>query len=566
MLKRKIVYSIVVFLFCSSLMLNAQISQNVRKGLESITIESVKGEMYFLASDLLEGRETASRGLEIAADYVSSLFKMWGVLPAGDPVYTYEGRQRVRKESYVQIVDMIEYEVGDENYLHVKSTNPDKSVVVDKYTYRSGFSFSTYMVNKSFKITAPVVFVGYGICAEELGFCEFHGVDVKDKIVVAFSGIPASRDTSSAIYKKFSRLYGGYEGYMKRLEDYKQRGALAILQISPPLNDYPSPTRNWVVNQKHNNPPFREWYEGDKPFPSMRAMKLIQGGESNEFLPMFTLSEPVIEALFANSGIDIRKAQKKIDETGEPASGKLTGKEITINVDINTKVVKTGNVLGYIEGSDPVLKEELIVIGAHYDHLGKYGGYVFNGANDNASGTIGVIETAKAFVKAGKKPKRSVLFACWTGEEKGLLGSYYFTDHPFKPIKNMVLNINMDMIAANNDGKKENANHCFSSIPVQVPELKELVETNNESVGLDLEIRERNVTRGGSDHVPFAVKKIPFIYFAAGGTDNYHQPSDSVEKLNYEKLVKVAKLCFLNAWTVANMDNRFTWDDSKVKE
>jgi len=352
---------------------------------------------------------------------------------------------------------------------------------------------------------------------------------------------------------------------MKRFEEFKKRGALAVLQVNPPLNKYPSPARNWAVNLNPNNPPFREWYEGDKPMTPTRQMKLVEGGESGQMVPMFTISNKLAESLFENSGVDLSEAQAKIDESGTPASGELKGKTVTINADLNTKIVRTGNVVGYIEGSDPVLKDELIVIGAHYDHLGKYDGYIYNGANDNASGTIGVIESAKAFALAGQAPKRSVLFACWTGEEKGLCGAYYFTDHPFKPVKNIVLNINMDMIAANNQGKDENKNQCFSTIPVQVSELKVVVEKNNEAVGLDLEIRERNVTRGGSDHVPFAVKKIPFIYFAAGGTDNYHQPTDSVEKLNYEKLVKVAKLCFLNAWHIANLDTRFEWDDSKVK-
>ncbi len=559
-MKKKVIPLIVTLIFLLTSGLFSQVDLSVQKAVESITIDDIKAELSFLASDYLEGRETASRGLEIAAEYISSLYRIWGLKPAGDKSYQRIGRKRVARDTYYQFVDMIEYTPGDVNYIKVLVKDRDSGAeIVHKFDINT--DFSVYFSENS-QVKAPVVFAGYGLKKPGLDFNEYEGVNVRGKIIVVFSGIPGGSDTSSVVFKKFKNIYKSYTTYQQIRETYKEEGVLAVLRMNPPLNKFPSPARNWAKNVIFYKP---DWYEGDKPLPPSRRFKLVDAPYESD-VPIFTISDRLAEVLFKYSGYCPVKAQKKIDSEGVPASIELDNVRVEFKTSVKTKIMRTYNVVGYIEGSDPVLKNELVVIGAHYDHLGKRGGYIWNGADDNASGTVGVMEIAKAFSLMDRKPKRSVLFACWTGEEKGLLGSKFFTEHPFFPIRNIVLNLNMDMIGRNSMDKEENKNRVFCTVSKQAPELKEMVQRNNKGIGLDVRVREANITRGGSDHVPFALKKVPVIYFACGGHKDYHKPSDTVDKINFEKMQKIVRLAFLNAWEIANRESRLKWDESKVKK
>jgi Zn-dependent M28 family amino/carboxypeptidase len=196
----------------------------------------------------------------------------------------------------------------------------------------------------------------------------------------------------------------------------------------------------------------------------------------------------------------------------------------------------------------------LIVLGAHYDHLGMHDGYIWNGADDNASGTVGVMTIAKAFMSTGIKPEKTIVFAAWTGEEMGLLGSSYFVQNPIKPLENILININFDMISR--DSKSDTLkNKCSMGYLKNYTFLEELTDQNNESYGLGLDLRywKSEGGRGGSDHAPFSEKGIPFCFFIAGFTTDYHQPTDEVEKVNFDKMSKIIKLGFLNTWELDKM-------------
>ena len=231
------------------------------------------------------------------------------------------------------------------------------------------------------------------------------------------------------------------------------------------------------------------------------------------------------------------------------------------------KYINGENVLGYIEGSD--LKEELIIITAHYDHLGKHDSLIFNGADDDASGTVAAMEIAEAFMLAKKEgfgPRRSVLIMAVSGEEKGLLGSKYYTDHPIYPLKNTVCNLNIDMIGRIGDFHTH-PNYVYligsDRLSSDLHNLSEKV--NNKHINLELDYTfnsedDPNRYYYRSDHYNFAKNNIPVIFYFNGIHEDYHKPTDTIEKIDFDKIKKIARLVFLTAWEVVNRDERIILD------
>jgi len=233
----------------------------------------------------------------------------------------------------------------------------------------------------------------------------------------------------------------------------------------------------------------------------------------------------------------------------------------------NKKKIKGSNVLGYIEGTD--LKEELIIITAHYDHLGKHDSLTFNGADDDGSGTVATLEIAEAFMlakKAGNGPRRSVLIMPVSGEEKGLLGSKYYTDHPIYPLENTVANLNIDMIGRLDDWH-DTANYVYLIGADRLSqELHDISETVNEKyIGLNLDYKfneedDPNRYYYRSDHYNFAKNNIPVIFYFNGVHEDYHKASDTVDKIDFKKIETITRLVFLTAWELANREERIVVD------
>jgi Zn-dependent M28 family amino/carboxypeptidase len=229
------------------------------------------------------------------------------------------------------------------------------------------------------------------------------------------------------------------------------------------------------------------------------------------------------------------------------------------------------NVLGYIEGTDPSLKDEVVVITAHFDHLGKRGDDVFNGADDNASGTSGVLAIAAAFAKAKKLgigPRRSVLCMLVTGEEKGLLGSEYYTEHPVFPLISTVANVNMDMIGRV-DSKHDQSDYTYvigaDRLSSELHEINESVNTRYTHLELDYTYNaesDPNRFYYRSDHYNFAKHGVPAIFYFSGVHEDYHRPSDTVDKIMFDKAAKIARLAFHTSWELANRDERIKVDRS----
>lgn len=556
------------------------VPEKMKVGLESISAKDSLIMLSYLSSDLLEGRETATRGYQLAAEFVASLFSLWRLKPAGDApamgrmpmMMGPEERQMAPQEkSYMQEFALKEIsDVSGQISLQIK-----KGVLSKTRSFQSGIDF-TSMSSAAESLVAPVVFAGYGITEKEIGYDDFKNLDVKGKIVLIISEAPGKDNPNSPFQKKelkekyfparpFFRGGGGFS----KTQEIAKLGAAAILQVENSVKD--SDLYKRLAGPRN--------ISDERPIIKKPRRRLIIPGSAPqmpwESLPVITITREIANAILEGTEQKIDDLQKKIEATGKPASADLPGIQLTIATTAKTTLVRSSNVLAYIEGSDPALKNELVVIGAHLDHLGKWEDYVFNGADDNGSGSVGVLNLARAFISNPEKPKRSVLFCLWTGEEEGLLGSRYYVQNPAFPLDKTIAYLNMDMISRPFDERNLSRMSRMFNIPniqellkkVRLADflpvsfmagsgLADILKNADQYVGLDLYLRETggNLERGmgGSDHSSFATAKVPWVFYMSAMTEDYHQTSDSVEKVSGETIEKISRLAYLTAFALAD--------------
>jgi len=552
------------------------VPEKMREGFDSITDKDAVNYLQFLSSDLLEGRDTASDGYDIAALYAATMFELWGIKPAGDMdrpprrgmFDMMKGEGPKSKKSYFQNMALREY-LENEGMATVEW---QKGQLKKEKTFWMDIDF-TFFASASQTLTAPVVFVGYGIQEESLKFDEYKNMDVKGKIVMMLSETPGKDDPKSPFRKgELMRKYYPPRMMMRmsnpKTKLAKELGAVAVLLIENSPSNNPDVARRTLDSQRISD---------EKPiFPGKeRRISLIEGKGLPmpwDTIPTIRISREMTDTILAMVDQDIVTLKGQIESTLQSHSMPLQGITFTIKNKAKTQLVNCKNVVGYIEGSDPELKKEVIVIGAHLDHLGKRGDYIFNGADDDGSGSVGVMEIAEAFAKNPEKPKRSILFALWTGEEKGLLGSRYYVANPYFPLDKTVANLNLDMISrtwkedylkmmARMFGMKldkealekiDPDNFINVSYDADTPGLEEIVRANNDYVGLQVYLRKSEEAMGGSDHAPFAMSNLPWAFFNAGFTEDYHQPSDTIDKISPKLMEKVIRLTYLTAFSLAD--------------
>ncbi len=534
------------------------------KGLTAITKEAIQGQLEFLASDWTEGREAGTKGEYMASDYIASMFKLYGLLPGGDAEQARSAGRGQRptagggapaprpepKRTYFQSFNLVETTPGPTQELSVISKTGNGSRSVD-FDYQTDFSINT-PPQVGVEAEVPVVFVGYGLVDEKNGYDDFKGIDLKGKFVIKLTGYPGSKFPESKTAEKFKPVVPAFDpaaprqfrtGGFSQFPWAAERGAIGVIEYRPG-ND---PTTQWAANV-----PFRfnsETYEGDVPQNRTRKSMSIMKDKITAGVMSLQVTERVINEIINGLEIDFAAIEKQIAETGKPASRELTGKFIRIKTTVDSRIVKVRNVVGVLEGKNT---EEIIVIGGHYDHMGKQDGFIFNGADDNASGTVGVMTIAKAMIASGVKPEKTLVFCAWTAEEKGLLGSNYFVDHPYK--EKVLCNLNFDMISRNSPGE-----HQDSAITMnysnKFPVSKDLVEKFNKdyNIGAILTLRGSDKPGGGSDHAPFANKDIPIYYFMAGMPAEYHKFNDHLELVNWDKMLKIVKLGYLSIYELSMM-------------
>jgi len=414
------------------------------------------------------------------------------------------------------------------------------------YIFNKGNDFTIYGSAAGLEITSPIVFIGYGFTDDSIGYDDFKGINVQGKIVLRLNGLPGMNDSLSAAYKKLnlkdhSRMYKWYEAKDKLLEEH---GAAGVIDIP-----------SYGLGSTLANYPFRyntKTYEGEKK---------LQPNPLNISLPVDTLSTSVARifisskveiAIMKGAGIDIKEFETNAAKL-KPGSKELKNKILHLRNVVTTQTVRGRNVLAMIEGENP---NEVIVVGAHYDHVGMSNGYIWNGADDNASGTVGVMTLAKAFMATGVKPKKTIIFAAWTGEEKGLLGSTYYVDK-YKKKENLVLNLNFDMISRRPE--KDTAGFkAGMDYTKDFPILKDLVEkaNTNYELGLEIEFKPAKQPQGGTDFTPFSLEKVPIYGFDAAFTSDYHGPMDHTDKVNLDLMQKIIKVGFVSLFELANTEGK----------
>lgn len=518
-------------------------AQSIEAGLKTINESSLKAQLNILAADWMEGREAGSKGEYMAGDYIASMFQVFGVEPFGDTDYMVPTKQERARgfrpepyQSYFQKFNIIKYKFYDRQELNfIKEQN--ESLVKNGFKY--GIDYSVSNVESDLEITAPVVFVGYGIKDEKSGYNDFSKMKVDGKIIVRLDGFPGYLDTTSVGYKKIK-----IENLWDQKDNWaKEAGAVGIINISRIQGRLLSQPSNLPFYFKNGE------YEAESRFQQFYDYRATLASDSlDHSVPQIRLSTRVQNELLKLAMVDIFNFEQNVKNSLKPESKEITGVKISLKVGVKSELIGVRNVVGVIEGEK---KDEFIVIGAHYDHIGKYNGYVYNGADDNGSGTVGVLSIARAIKASGKKPEKSILFACWTAEERGLFGSHYFVKNA--PYKNkLLLNLNLDMIARNSSTDSL-GNRCGFEYNKKYEGFRELADSVISKYGLDLKLKYTASDKplGGSDYAPFSDAGLPVISLFAAMHPDYHQPGDEVSKINWKKMEQIIKLSFITTYELS---------------
>ncbi len=448
--------------------------------------------LKYIASDELEGRRAGTRGAELASDYIAKQFKKFGLKPAGD------------KGTYFQYFDFVsDVKLGDSNFVSFK-INKDEI----KLNFKSDFvplSFS-----ESGKIKGDVIFAGYGITAPEQNYDDYNGIDVQGKIVMLLKGTPDGYKAHSPFEKYLPLRY--------KVSNAQSKGAIGIIFVDP----------------------FSEKFE--------KFTYDYSAGKAG--IPIIEVKNSIIDNILKTCGYDFKLYDivKKIYDSMKPNSFTINNLSVEIQTDVRYIKSKVANVIGYIEGSNPELKNEYIIIGAHYDHLG-WGGQgslvpdtvaIHNGADDNGSGTAGLLELAEYLSHNRKNLNRTLVFIAFTAEEEGTIGSGFYVKNPVFPLENTIAMINMDMIGRLKEDKLTIYGTGTS------PVWNDIIEKLNSDFKFNLNLVKDGY--GPSDHAQFYSKNIPVLHFFTGIHSDYHKPSDDYDKINYQGQKRIldfiAKLIF----------------------
>lgn len=442
-----------------------------------------------LADPVMEGRGSGTPGADLAAAHVAAVFKSAGLAPAG------EG------DSYFQSFSV-------PTGLHLGATNTLAVAAPGGKTFTLGADFTPVSVSANGSTTGEIVFAGYGITAPDLGYDDYAGIDVRDKVVVVLAREPGSGDPASPFRRGTAHQYAGRD---YKFINARQHGAAAVLLASHPAGD-------------------------DLPLPALHGQ-----GQSLGILAA-AISRGTLETLLAPAGIKPREVTEAIDRALQPRSAPVPGGRVSVAVDIVRERGTTRNVVGVLRGRDPALRDQAIVIGAHYDHLGHGGdtsaapdrhGEIHHGADDNASGVAVMMALARAYAAAGGAP-RTLVFAAFSGEELGLLGSGEYIRRPAVPMERTVLMVNLDMVGRLRGGR------LYVGGVDSGDSLRGTVTEAARDLSLALELTANPI--GPSDHASFYLAGSPVLFFFTGGHAEYHRPSDTWDRINASGLTTVGTL------------------------
>lgn len=506
-----------------------------RKMAKRITVEQLKDYLYFVASDEMGGRNTPSRGLDITAKFLALNLKRWGFKPAGDNGTFFQ------------------------KMMLSKSAVSPKDIKLSLNGKNLNYSKDYLLINGNGIGSGSLVFVKSGWMVKSKGINDFEGVDVKNKIILIKGDRFTGRGVALPKGVKLEDLKGKKGiGWADPLTYAKKYGAKGVMILpTRQINNAWKRLGGFLGNE-------RIWVEGLEGTP--------KGGKQEDTVPLFLVSRNVKKEIFAGASAD-SKSVKAFD----------INKIASISVKNPKERVPTQNVVALWEGSDPKLKAEMVAVGAHYDHEGTKPNAegkdkIWNGADDDGSGTVAVLAIAEALAKAEKRPKRSVLLVWHAGEEKGLWGSAYFNKYPTVNIKNVVAQLNIDMIGrsktastkiikcrryapCNEELSGPNEIYVIGSKMMSTTLGEVTKETNAAYLKMKYNYKyddpkDPNRFFFRSDHFNYAMNGIPVAFWFAGVHEDYHQASDHPDKIDYQKLEKVTRTIFLTMWEIAELERR----------
>lgn len=525
--------ALLISILClSATFMQANAQKIADKYAKTITVKDLRKHLTFIASDSLKGRDTGSPEQKVAAEYIAKQFSNYGF------------KAPVNGKSHLQSVDLVKRGWGD---FYLKTNNKE-------FKYLSDFianSISPMPQEDNFE----TVFVGYGI--EDKALNDYESTKVNGKIVVAFEGEPRLADGSYLISgnTEMSKWSKG-DAWKEKMATAKSKGAKALLLISKQnVEEFEK-----VIKQRQTML---------KRFGNARINFAEEKDPQSSDFGVLTIGPTMAAELFNTTVAELSILKEKA--ITKSVANQLEKQSVKIKIERTVQPVETYNVLGYLEGTDK--KDELVIVTSHYDHVGVTDGKIYNGADDDGSGTVSVLEVAQAFseaAKSGNKPRRSMLFMTVTGEEKGLLGSEYYVRHPVFPLESTVCDINIDMVGRTDKEHEGKGDYIYviGSDKLSSELHASLIEQNAKHNPIDLDFRfndpnDPNRFYYRSDHYNFAKNKIPVAFFFNGVHDDYHQPTDDVEKIEFDKMEKRAKLVFYLAWDIANRDKRIVVDSDK---
>lgn len=512
----------------------ASVPEVERPGFDRIQESELRADLEFISSDALRGRMSLEAGDDASAEWIAAEFAKAGLTPAA--------KNADGAPSFFQPVPIVEYRAdtaANTLTLHTGATNQ---------SWRKPDLIGGY--RDDVNVTAPLVFAGYGISAPGIGYDDYREVDAKGKIVLVFEHEPQETDPGSRFGGTGNTRYA--TSRVKGLIA-QAHGAVALLIMAEPNRAHPSNLDRLA----------RIGGSGAR-VPSLPSQALP---DDELHIPIITVADQVGTKLLAGTGMTPKALQAAIDRKFAPQSWVVPAASVSLHLQNSVRSRgASANVVGILPGSDPTLAAETIIISAHHDHDGFNGGEIWHGADDNGSGTVGVVALARAFAANPVKPKRSILFAVFAAEERGLLGSYYMAAHPLRPLSTTRAMINFDMIGRNEAASEQTTG--LIEIPADTsnrlnligasysPDFSRTVHAANASVGLVLDDRFDHENALNvffrSDQFPFVLHDIPAFWFFTGFHPDYHHTSDTSDKINYRKMTKIIQLAYLSGWRFAN--------------
>lgn len=507
------------------------VPEPLASALQGLRPEALAAHVAFLASPALEGRGLGGRGLDAAVEYAASSLALAGVPPLGEAAKGGAARDR-----YFQAVPLREIS----GFTGEVTVDTDRDGEVHRRSFGSGVDcrFSPWSPGS---LSAPLAFAGYGVREKTLGRDDYAGLDVRGKVVLVLRGVPDGEAWRDPERQARYDPADANDRWDAKREIAQAAGAAALLAVE------------------------REDFAKDLSGEPAEASFLLPFDDPDPAPPLVRLSPAAARALLAAAGLDAASAR-----AARPRE--VPGATVALRASGSERLAWSRNVIGFLAGSDPALRDEAVVLGAHLDHLGKPGGVVHPGADDNASGVSALVEIARALAAMPRRPRRTVVFAFWTGEEEGKLGSGHYVRQPRWPLARTSAYVNLDMIGhpwSPDEVRKlvtekalPDAEAFLASVdsraftdpglPPGAPHVEEALRWAGPAAGMTLYLDRGDGTHGGSDYRDFARARVPFVRFFGSFFPQYHEPGDTPADLDPAQVQRMARLALATAWRLAD--------------